>query len=574
MKFLSSAFALLFLSTVVFSQTKIEQLDELLDAYTSKHQFNGTALVFEKGSIILNKGYGWRDKEAEAKNNAHTVYQIGSVTKQFTALVILKLEEQGKLKLTDKLSQYFPDYPKGDIITIHHLLSHTSGIYNYTNNGDFLQNESSKPASQAKMLSLFKDQPFDFAPGTDWAYSNSGYMLLGYIIEKVAKKPYEQVVTEMIFKPLSMTHSGFDFAHLNIPNKPAGYFSVKDNNKSPIVDSTVSYAGGAIYSTTDDMLLWHLGLLNNKIVKRSTIEKAFTPYKNNFGYGWVINKFNNKKGVSHNGSILGFTSNIYRIEEDDLCIVLLCNIGTQKIDEITQQMLYILYDKPYKVPSMPKAISLSRSTENQYLGTYEFSPRFKAIIHRDNNQLYAQRQGESMKHLLTPIAENRFFVSNVEQELEFIGNEKEGYNEAKLHTGQEPMIGERIAPAFYTLSDTILALDNALFDAYNKRDLEKMLVYFSKDLEFFHDLGGLSNYETNKNAFDQNFKAGKKIRRTLVESSTEVYPIKNYGAIQVGAHTFCNETSGQNNCSTIKFVHVWEKKNERWQITRVVSFAH
>ena len=565
---------LLMLTSGSFAQTKTEQLDELLSAYVRKNQFNGTALVYEKGVVLLQKGYGLRDADKDLNNNAHTVYQLGSVTKQFTAAVVLKLVEQGKLKLSDPLSRFFPDYPKGDSITIHHLLAHTSGIYNYTDNGDFIQNHVSEAASRETMMGLFKDKALNFSPGGDWAYSNSGSLLLGYIIEKVTQQPYETVVRQLIFKPLGMTHSGFDYAHLAVPNKATGYFSVQENKKGLLVDSTVSHAAGAIFSTTDDLLKWHKALLSNQLLKRSSLEKAFTPYKNQFGYGWVVDSFTGKKGVYHNGSILGFTSNIYRVEADDVCIILLCNIGTPKIGDITEGLLSVLYNKPYTVPKDPKAVLLSAEAERACTGIYEFSPRFKASIRKDGGKMYAQRVGEAQRHLLTPIAANRFFVHDVEQELEFTDMETGIYRKAILHTGEQPMHALRIGDNTPTLSDTIAQLDKAMFEAFNSQDLEKLLSFFSTDLEFFHDLGGLTRYADNKTAFEQNFKSGKNIRRSLVESSLEVYPVPNYGAIQVGEHTFCHPENGEMVCGTFKFVHVWQRVGDVWKISRVVSFGH
>lgn len=556
------------------AQTKSEAIDELLTAYTQKEQFNGTALVLHQGKQLLLKGYGWRDVEEQLKNNAHTTFQIGSVTKQFTATIVLKLAERGKLSLNDRLNKYFPEINSWDSITIHQLLNHSSGIYNYTDNGDFIQNKSSIPASRAEMLNLFKDQPLQFRPGSQWAYSNSGYLLLGYIIEMITRKPYEKVVREMIFQPLGMTHSGFDFAHLKATNKSIGYFSIAARQKGTMVDSTVSFAAGAMYSTAEDMQKWHNALLNNSIIKRQSLEKAFKPYQNNFGYGWVIENYEGKKAVYHNGSILGFTSNIYRIESDNTCIILLCNIGTPKIDVITKGILAILYNQPYTHPGMLKAIPLSQESMQAYLGVFEFSPRFKASITKSLNKMYAQRIGENQKHLLTPIGPNRFFVNDVDQELEFVPNENGVIVKAILHTGDQPMIAPKIQEYQLSLQDTILQLDKAMFEAYNNRELDKLMGYFSKDLEFYHDTGGLNHYEHTKSTFDQNFKSGKIIHRSLVDDGVEVYPIKGYGAVLKGEHTFCQSNNGEKNCQTVKFVHVWKRTGQEWQITRVISFDH
>ena len=190
------------------------------------------------------------------------------------------------MSVSDKLSKYFPNFPKGDSITIQQLLTHTSGIYNYTNDQNFMANEIAKPATREKMMALFENKPLDFSPGTSWNYSNSGYSLLGYIIEAVTKKPYEQAVRRYIFTPLHMVHSGFDFTHLKSDNKAIGYFKLDDKGATPapIVDSTVSFSAGAIYSTTGDLYLWHEALEHYKILSKAQQEVAYTPVKNNYGY--------------------------------------------------------------------------------------------------------------------------------------------------------------------------------------------------------------------------------------------------------------------------------------------------
>src|SRR6187402_904526 len=248
-----------------FSFAQGDKLDTLMSAYAKLHKFNGAALVAKNGVILLNKGYGYRNAENKVANNEQTIFQLGSVTKQFTSAIILKLQQEKKLSVSDKLSKYFPDYLKGDSITIEHLLTHTSGIYNYTNDANFMSNEVTKSASREKIMALFKDKPLDFSPGTGWNYSNSGYSLLGYIIEAVTKKPYYQAVRKYVFTPLHMTHSGFDFTHLKKKEKATGYFSL-DGKKpaiAPIVDSSVSFSAGAIYSTVGDLYLWHKALQKN-----------------------------------------------------------------------------------------------------------------------------------------------------------------------------------------------------------------------------------------------------------------------------------------------------------------------
>ena len=234
------------------AQSKTEQLVDLLETYHELNTFNGSILIQHKGDILLNTGFGYKNTSEKSKAYSTSVFQIGSITKQFTATVMLKLEEKGKLSIQDPVSKYIPALNVADKITIYQLLTHTSGIYNYTDNNEFMQHHLEQPTSQAAMIQLLNQQPLDFDPGTKMKYSNSGYLLLGYIIESVTGEKYETVVRQLIFNPLKMINSGFDFAHLTNSQKATGYNNIRDGIGKPtiIVDSTVSFAGGAIYSTT------------------------------------------------------------------------------------------------------------------------------------------------------------------------------------------------------------------------------------------------------------------------------------------------------------------------------------
>ena len=179
MKKLAVLIAALCVVLVSFSQDMSAKLDTILRTNSHLHKFNGSVLVAKKGILLLNKGYGYRNDAGKVVNDENTIYQLGSITKQFTAAIILKLQEEKKLSVQDKLSKYFPAYPKGDSITIEQLLTHTSGIYNYTQDDAFMSKEVTNPANREKIMTLFKDKPLDFSPGTGWNYSNSGYSLLG-----------------------------------------------------------------------------------------------------------------------------------------------------------------------------------------------------------------------------------------------------------------------------------------------------------------------------------------------------------------------------------------------------------
>ena len=424
------------LFVVHFSFAQVDKLDALIDAYAKLYKFNGSALVAKNGVILLNKGYGYRNATDKVANNEQTIFQLGSVTKQFTSAVILKLQEEKKLSVSDKLSKYFPGYPKGDSITIEQLLTHTSGIYNYTNDGKFMANEVTKSANREMMMALFKDKPLDFSPGTNWSYSNSGYSLLGYIIEAVTKKPYEQAVRKYIFTPLKMTHSGFDFTHLKSNEKAIGYFKLNDKEKveAPIVDSSVSFSAGAIYSTIGDLYLWHKALQKNSILSREQQEKAYIPVKNRYGYGWSIDSIEGKRRVSHGGGIHGFITTIARVPEDDICIVLLSNASNTTVGEISKSIFAILYGKEYELPKERTEIKLPEEKLKEYVGEYELNKDLHVVISLKEGALVAIPTGQKTE-ILYAEKEDLLFVKSQDIQLEFTRNEKKEIDGFILHQG-------------------------------------------------------------------------------------------------------------------------------------------
>ncbi|MEP6846341.1 MAG: serine hydrolase domain-containing protein, partial [Panacibacter sp.] len=213
-------------STFLFAQDSVSnKLDELVTAYTNMGRFNGAVLVAQHGNILLQKGYGIKNAGDNRMNDADTKFQIASVTKQFTAAVVLKLVEQKKMSLQDKLSKYYKGFPDGDSITIENLLTHTSGLHNFTETDSSIQE-----TDEERMVPYLKTLQPDFAPGTNWHYSNSGYVILGYIIQKVSGMSYWNAVRKFIFTPLHMYNSGFDFAHAR-GDKATGYDVLNDSIK-------------------------------------------------------------------------------------------------------------------------------------------------------------------------------------------------------------------------------------------------------------------------------------------------------------------------------------------------------
>lgn len=328
----------------VFSQ-KTKQLEQLLEAYDKAGKFSGTILVAEKGKIIFEKSYGYKNGPKKEKNTNNSLYRIFSTTKMFTAAVILKLEEEGKLSINDKLSKYYPDFPKGDSITIANLLSHTSGIPNDT--------ASENTVDEDTFIKFISAKPLNFSPGKEWDYSNSGYYILGYIIKKVSGMEYEKAIENYILKPLQMNHTGFHFNSVTDSNKAFGYEFLSDNtsNEALRFKTDHPFAAGAMYSTVEDLFKFNESFKKGTILKKETIEKMFTPYLNDhYGLGSSILSVNGKKGIGHDGGGPGYRCRYYRVLEDDICVIAMSNYELAYTDTIIPKIENILYNKPYEIP--------------------------------------------------------------------------------------------------------------------------------------------------------------------------------------------------------------------------------
>src|SRR5580698_9862694 len=242
-------------------------MEQVVQSYVDSKQFMGAALVARDGKVLLSKGYGFANLEWGVANSPASKFRLGSITKQFTAACILLLEERGKLKVDDPVKKYMTDAPAAwDKVTIFNLLTHTSGIPSFTGFPDYSSTEA-VPTTPEKLVARFRDKPLEFQPGEKWNYSNSGYVLLGYLIEKISGESYEKFVQENIFTPLGMKDSGYDSNSTIIPHRASGY-SLGPNGpvNAGYINMTVPLSAGGLYSTTDDLLRWEQGLFSGKLL--------------------------------------------------------------------------------------------------------------------------------------------------------------------------------------------------------------------------------------------------------------------------------------------------------------------
>ncbi|MFY9571101.1 MAG: serine hydrolase [Blastocatellia bacterium] len=351
----------------VLAQDKAAKIDELMKVYNSYQQFNGAVLVAENGKVIFKKGYGMANMEWNIPVETDTKFRLGSITKQFTAMLILQLVQEGKIKLEGKLTDYLPDYRKdtGDRITVHQLLNHTSGIPSYTGLPNFFQEISRNPYGVSDFVKKFASGDLEFEPGSKWNYNNSGYFLLGAIVERVAGKPYEQVLKERIFDPIGMKNTGYDHHATILAKRAAGYEKRPGGFvNAPYLDMALPYAAGSLYSTVEDLYLWDQALYTEKLLSAQLKELMYKPGLSNYAYGWVVRKpplgahDEPVTIIEHGGGINGFNTLITRMPESKNLIVLLNNTGGTKLGEMSQKIGGVLFGKPYKAPARDIADAL------------------------------------------------------------------------------------------------------------------------------------------------------------------------------------------------------------------------
>ncbi len=353
---------LLILSSVSFAQNKSETINDLLTRYFEYGLLNGSVLVAEEGDIIFSKGYGFANLDYEIPNSEKTVHRVGSITKQFTSAVIMQLVEEGKIKLNEKMTTYLKNYRKdtGDKVTIHHLLTHTSGIPSYTGYPGFWSDSSRNPYTTDQLIEKFCSGDLEFEPGSKFLYNNSGYVLLAKIIEEVTGKSYEENMQERIFDKIGMENTYLERPELIIKNRASGYDrQVFDLINTRYMNVKNAIGAGDIASTVKDLYLWDQALYTDKILSEESKKKVYTPFLANYGYGWGISKIEKPGGgdsltaFAHSGGINGFNAYIARLIDDKHLIVILNNTGGAPMGEIRNNIVSILYNNKYEYPKKP-----------------------------------------------------------------------------------------------------------------------------------------------------------------------------------------------------------------------------
>jgi CubicO group peptidase (beta-lactamase class C family) len=411
----------------------VARMEQVVQSYVSNKQFMGSVLVAHGDDILFNKGYGFANIEWEIPNASSTKFRLGSITKQFTAASILLLEQRGKLSVDDPIKKHIPSAPAAwDKITIFNLLTHTSGIPNFTSFRDYRSLEPF-PSTPEALVSRFVDKPLDFQTGEKWSYSNSGYILLGYLIETISGESYQKFIQGNIFSPLGMKDSGYDSNFAIIPHRAAGYAATQSGLiNAGFIDMSIPYSAGGLYSTTEDLLRWERGLFGGKLLSPASLQKMTTPFKNNYAFGLQVHMVNGHKVIDHGGGIEGFNTMLAYYPEDKLTVVVLGNLSGQAPENIALKLAAVAQGEKVVMISERKEITVNPKLFDGYVGRYQLAPSITTNVTQEGGHLFVRLTGQP-KFEVFPEGERDYFLKVVDAQITFVIDSQGHATELILH---------------------------------------------------------------------------------------------------------------------------------------------
>lgn len=433
----------------------ISRMEHVIQSSVTDNQFMGSVIVSLERKILLDKGFGYANLEWKIPNSPTTKFRLASLTKQFTATAILLLEEAGKLNITDLIKKHIPDTPSTwNNITIFNLLNHSSGIPDYSSFFDFVSTTTTKTPKQ--LIELFRNKPLDFQPGTQFSYSDSGYVLLGYLIETKCDQSYEDFVTKNIFKPLGMDDSGCDSHSTIISHRASGY--IRGHNSlcnANYLEMSILYAAASLYSTTQDLCRWVDRLFEGKIISSKSLKKMTTPFKLDYGLGVIIQPVDGRKAIMHSGRIDGFNTMLIYFPENKLTIIVLANLNAigfvSVARDLAMKMAKLVHGNAVILPSERNSVIVSPVMLTQFVGRYNLTSMNKAytmpminfIISLENGYLMAETINQP-KTQLFPESETKFFGKIPDVQIEFFSDKQDKLSHLILHQGGETFRGKPV----------------------------------------------------------------------------------------------------------------------------------
>lgn len=454
-------------SALMSDEDLAKAINETLTQSYKPNEPGAAVIVVKDGKVLFRKGYGMANLELGVPVEPDMVFRLGSITKQFTAVAVLMLAEQGKLSLSDEITKFLPDYPtKGHKITVEHLLNHTSGIKSYTSMPEWLALWR-KDTTVKELIDLFKDQPMDFAPGEKWSYNNSGYFLLGAIIEKASGQTYQDFVEKNIFAPLGMKHSYYDNTSRIIPRRVTGYSKGSEGFRNAAYLSMFQpFAAGSLMSSVDDLALWDAALYTDKLVKQESLKRAWTASlltnkkSAHYGYGWSLSSYEDRALIEHSGGINGFATYAVRVPDQRTYVAILTNRDWMSPGLVGFKIAALTIGKPF---NDPVAIKMTLAQLDQYVGVYQLDEKDEVIVRRDGEKLFANFPGGGRSEIV-PSSETDFFVKDSRARLSFTKSAG-GVTALAVRgrgTDQEARKTDKPLPA----ERQAIAVDSAVYDGY------------------------------------------------------------------------------------------------------------
>lgn len=404
--------------------TTEQEMDAFVQSHVATGPFMGAVLVARGDEVLLREGYGMANLEWEAPNSPETVFRLGSIGKQFTAAAILQLQDQGLLNVEDQVSRYLPDFPRGDEITLHHLLNHSSGVPDLPefagSRGDLLR----QAASWDELIGRAAGQPLQFEPGSQFQYCNICYVMLGRIIEKVSGQSYADYLTEHIFQPLDMTMTGYDEAASIVPRRAAGYtWDGSDYHNSEFIDMSNAGGAGGLVSTVLDMYKWDRGLYADTVLSAEARQAFFTPSVSiepgqSYAYGWTILETPEHTLAVHGAEVNGFFPYVIRDPAEELYVLVLSNVESLDSRSVAQGLAAIAYGEPIELLQEHNAVELDPAIYEKYVGVYQLPPDIMITVTTQDGRLFLQT-GDKPEFEIFPESETDFFAKVADLQMRF-----------------------------------------------------------------------------------------------------------------------------------------------------------
>jgi CubicO group peptidase (beta-lactamase class C family) len=457
---------------IASAQTSMAQeIDALLDASFASDKPGAAAIVLKDGQVVYKSARGMANLELQVPLTSDMVFRIGSMTKQFTAAAIMLLVEEGTVAVTDEITKFLPDYPtQGTTITVEHLLTHTSGIRSYTDMPGWMETEIVNPMTVAELIDRFKNEPMDFRPGAEFRYNNSGYILLGAIIEEASGQTYAEFIQQRIFDPLHMNNSYYGDHAAIINNRVAGYDGpITEPQNAQYLDMSQPYAAGSLLSTVEDLGKWNTALFAGEVVDQESLARMTTEYELSdgslagYGYGLMPGDIRGHRTVEHGGGIFGFVTHGTYLPDDGVYVAVLCNSTGLNPNGAAVKIAALAAGDPF--PEF-KAITVGAEVLARYVGVYKVDEQSRRYVTVQEGQLYTKRTGGSSL-AATPSSETAFFYETSPSHFEFVIDDQGGVTGMNMYQG-----GGKTADLAIKVDEEmpaereVAAVDFAVYDDY------------------------------------------------------------------------------------------------------------